>query len=141
MKEATTIAEEIARQNEIIAGYKAGSIHVSWLNEPKSWLEKYQSKLSSLPSLTGTPKQIDWAESIRHSILKGCYELADMMLAKKAWEQGGDLVVKMAIYLENQTAADWWIKCKDISPRAILTAHFKGKGLDPIAQEIMSAIL
>lgn len=100
--------QEIARQNEIITGYKAGSIHVSWQNEPKSWVEKYQSQSSQLPTLTGTPKQIDWAESIRHKILKGCYELADLMLNKNAWGQGGDLVVNIAEYLaDSKESAKW----------------------------------
>ena len=132
--------QEIARQNEIIAGYKAGSIHVSWQNEPKSWIEKYHSQLSQLPDLAGTPKQVEWAVSIRHKTLKGCYELADLMLNKKVWGQGGDLVVNMAEYLALKQSAKWWIDNKDLSPRAILTAHFKGNPLDPVAQEIISAI-
>lgn len=66
----------------------------------ESGIKKAEQEGVTLPELTGTPKQIAWAETIRGC---ACEDFANAKAKKPAWDA-----------LCSKTEASWWIDHRDI---------------------------
>jgi hypothetical protein len=85
--------------------------------------EEYQKAVqeaqeSGLPGLTGTEKQIAWAERIRISILEKVEGLLDKMLKSENPNLENIELARRAI--QAKTSASWWIDHRDSHPYRIL---------------------
>lgn len=84
------------------------------------------AKLAGLPTLTGTPKQIAWAETIRAQVLPRLSEIQhvalqaiDQSFAESADADGSicgtrhaaarDALIALILDVRDQPKADWWI--------------------------------
>lgn len=77
-------------------------------NENKKAAE--EARKMELPELTGTEKQIAWAETIRLSVLKKTEEVLDNVPEKKKQlEEYGHFLQGIA-EIEKQAKASWWIE-------------------------------
>lgn len=62
--------------------------------------------------LIGTPKQVEWAETIRRTKLREAYDGLERGKNKEAWN---NLITRLI----SQTEATWWIENRNISPADI----------------------
>lgn len=95
--------------------------------------EEYQKAVqeaqdSGLPELTGTEKQIAWAERVRISLLEKVEELLDKMLKSENPNLENIELARKAI--QAKTSASWWIDHRDSHPYQML---------EDVAAEIIDA--
>lgn len=83
---------------------------------------------SGLPSLSGSPKQIQWAVMLRKAYVDN---LEDAFVRMQT-EESPDVIrtVSRQIVLGKQTEAKWWIDHRDMSALSILKGTCKLEGLD-----------
>lgn len=86
---------------------------------------------ANLPALTGSEKQIAWAESIRFKIITELDTLGAQAKAQidsgKASADDPNVIQCLAAmdYIRNQTKASWWIDHRTMSARSLVYAKMK----------------
>ena len=81
-----------------------------------------------LPTLTGTPKQIAWAETIRAEKIKKLNEILasiEALKAKRALSEIEEKVQAFAIAYKNEDSAARWIDLRDRSVESLLNECIK----------------
>ncbi len=68
---------------------------------------------AGLPSLTGSDKQIKWAESIRQDILADTATLRDRIVSGAPDDAERDRALSALRSVTDQTSAAWWIDNRD----------------------------
>lgn len=76
----------------------------------------------NLPALEGTPKQIAWAETLRHEFLQGVDDFFNTERRREAFEKihGVDVKTVRNFIIENRTEAKYFIDRRHITPVGIL---------------------
>jgi hypothetical protein len=74
-----------------------------------------QNQLAALPALTGSERQIAWAESIRKPICAALSEVESSIevpewLSPEAKEEFGDALVLLVDEVRSRSSAKWWIE-------------------------------
>lgn len=73
----------------------------------------------NLPPLTGTPRQIEWAENIRERLLRGL----DRQIRTAPTPARSASFESTRAWLLTRTAASWWIDNRGKKPSTAITAR------------------
>jgi hypothetical protein len=88
-----------------------GLIYISFVPSLEMLYDSYKTlgMTTEMPPLTGTPKQIAWANDIRNSL----EAVLDAELARFADDIAAGFREILHGVAARQTKADWWINCRD----------------------------
>lgn len=113
MKNVMTIAWEIARAAAAETGKKASLFFREALR--MAWAEVKAAKAATLPELTGSEKQIKWANSIRKNALVSIKYLQNFVAqandatTNAANKANFEKIIKALDAVKQQKQAAWWI--------------------------------
>ena len=84
-----------------------------------------EAKASGLPALTGSPKQIAWAEQIRASKAKEIGEYLEQAKVACDAETRTRIENVLGYILQNKGKASWWIDNRKDSPAILIRNNFR----------------
>lgn len=84
-----------------------------------------EAKASGLPELTGSPKQIVWAEQIRASKAKEIGEYLEQAKVACDAETLKRIERVLGYILQNKGKASWWIDNRNNSPAILIRNNFR----------------
>jgi len=135
---------------QLYGPYKARQAKIDWMRarglcpacraaerERKNQEAAAANTAAGLPPLTGTPKQVSWAESIRAEILSGEDEVRARIAAPNAPADQVAWAEKALERIRNQTSAAWWVEHRH-DPRGYIPADLHLANLvQAVAKEIL----
>lgn len=84
-----------------------------------------EAKVSGMPELTGSPKQIAWAEQIRASKAKEIGEYLEQAKVACDAETLKRIERVLGYILQNKGKASWWIENRKDSPAILIRNNFR----------------
>lgn len=95
------------------------------------------NEAAGLPSLSGTQKQISWAESIRRDFFSTFDRVVEKAIAAGQPEDVRQALAKVRGRLMGITSASWWIENREHASRDQAMTAWIGSALRQVAREAM----
>jgi hypothetical protein len=84
------------------------------------------NEAAGLPALTGSEKQITWAEQIRAKLMAELAEMEAMAVKSNGTEAQKQQLADAAATLRAKASAAYWIDSREQSARALIVAIIRG---------------